>query len=82
VDLSAPLITGGGRLRILFTYDVSSVPPGIDPYEVRMFRDGVLVPRCSQGFADPCVRYVRLAGNGDLRVCVFSSQSSSWRGGG
>jgi hypothetical protein len=82
VDLSAPEVYGAPRLKMIFTFDASSVPPGTELSEVQMFRNGVLVPMCpAHGYADPCVKRKRFVGGGDLRIWVCSSETSGWRGG-
>jgi hypothetical protein len=71
-----------------FTYDKSTIPPGKNIQRIRMYHDGVRVPRCDvdrnekpeleQGQQFCHLRTLRLP-NRDVRLVVLSMVDPSWR---
>jgi hypothetical protein len=70
----------GPRLKFSFRFDATVLPPYVDPDDILMFHDGVLVPSCGDG-ADPCVQAKILMPCGDLKVLVLTTSNGTWRGG-
>jgi hypothetical protein len=86
--IDSPTTNRAHPMVFTFTYDKSTIPPGKNIQRIRIFHDGVRVPRCDvdpgekpqleQGQDDCHLRTVRLA-NRDVRIVVLTIRDPSWR---
>ncbi len=87
-NITSPTTNRNHPMIFRFTYDKSTIPPGKNIQRIRIFHDGMRVPRCDvdpgekpeleQGQDDCHVRTVRLA-NRDVRIVVLTIRDPSWR---
>ncbi len=84
IDIDVPfLFSQADPMVFTFTFDASSVPPGIKLGKVSMVHDGVLLKRCTGPGATPepsCVSNVALLAGGDLQITARTETNGSWRG--
>ena len=86
--INSPTTNRAHPMVFTFTYDKSTIPRGKNIQRIRIFHDGVRVPRCDvdpnekpeleQGQDDCHLRTVRLA-NRDVRIVVLTIRDPSWR---
>ena len=74
-DITAPTETADKPLTIVFTLDGSLIPTGYSKDTVAVFRNGVLVPACtdttSKAVPNPCVSKRELLGD-DVRLTILT----------
>jgi len=88
VNISAPQGTIARPLVIAFWLDATVFSSGETPSQVRVFKDGTVVPGCtgtpSTASPNPCVMTRSLLTGsqaGDVQITVLSSTASSWNFG-
>ena len=82
VTISAPAATATVPLVISFRLDASLIPEGQSQHTIEVFKNGVLVSRCTgdAGVAepDPCVSGRTALHGGTVLIEVLTSTASEW----
>jgi hypothetical protein len=81
LQITAPNETPGSPLRLVFTLDASTIPAGVDPSTITVFRNGVAAGQCpgsTTAVPDPCIADRQTLTGGDLQFTVLSSHASTW----
>ncbi len=85
VDITAPAESADKPLTIVFTLDGSLIPSGFTKDTLAVFRNGSLVPACSdtsgKAVPSPCVAK-REAGSGDdVKITILTAAAGTWNFG-
>jgi len=82
LQISAPPADPDTPLVLVLTIDASAIPPGIDPTQLTVTRNGVPLVPCTgaPGVAspDPCVESSTLLLDGDVQLTALTSHASLW----
>ena len=84
-EITAAPATPIDPLFIGFGVDLSRIPLGVDPSQVRIFKDGVVLPPCTapspEAGPDPCYLDFTVEPSGDITYQIRSSTASVWNFG-
>jgi hypothetical protein len=76
----APPSSADHPMTLTFSVASNLVPPGVNPDELTVTRDGTVAPPCAAGAtqSDLCVQSVKVS-NGVVTITVLSAHASTWQ---